>query len=107
MNREVGVFLMTLLNSDDMAPQNTTPMADVIEGLNQLFDMYGDEEAPCDREVFWKDGFLKHLENFVPKMKALVKGIDKRTQSELRTRADEALLNLGRFVGYKKKHVPK
>lgn len=107
VNREVGVFLMTLLNSDDTAPQNTTPMADVIEGLNQLFDMYGDEEAPCDRDVFWKDGFLKHLEDFVPKMKVLVKGIDKRTQSELRTRADEALLNLGRFVGYKKKHVPK
>ncbi|KAK4126121.1 hypothetical protein N657DRAFT_642899 [Parathielavia appendiculata] len=101
VNREVGVFLVTLLG------QETTPPADVIEALNQLFDMYGDEEVPCDKEVFWKDGFLKHIEEFVPKMKALTKGIDKRTQAELRTRADEALLNLGRFVQYKKKHAPK
>jgi hypothetical protein len=101
VNREVGVFLVTLLG------QETTQPADIIEALNQLFDMYGDEEAPCDKEVFWKDGFLKHIEEFVPKMRALTKGIDKRTQAELRTRADEALLNLGRFVQYKKKHAPK
>lgn len=104
VNREVGVFLMTLLSGDGIAQ---TPPADIVEALNQLFDLYGDEEAPCDREVFWKDGFLKHLEEFVPKMKTLTKGIDKRAQGELRTRADEALLNLGRFVQYKKKHAPK
>ncbi|KAL2189750.1 hypothetical protein L209DRAFT_702076 [Thermothelomyces heterothallicus CBS 203.75] len=102
VNREVGVFLMTILSSSE-----TAPPADVVEALNQLFDLYGDEEAPCDAEVFWKDGFLKHLEEFVPKMRALAKGVDKRTQAELRTRADEALLNLGRFVQYKKKRAPK
>jgi hypothetical protein len=101
VNREVGVFLMTLLSSD------AAPPADIVEALNQLFDLYGDEQAPCDKEVFWKDGFLKHLEEFVPRMKVLVKGVDKRAQAELRTRADEALLNLGRFVQYKKKHAPK
>ncbi|KAK4103593.1 hypothetical protein N658DRAFT_444856 [Parathielavia hyrcaniae] len=101
VNREVGVFLVTLMG------QQTTPPADIIEALDQLFDVYGDEEAPCDKQVFWKDGFLKHIEEFVPKMKALAKGIDKRTQAELRTRADEAFLNLGRFVQYKKKHAPK
>jgi hypothetical protein len=104
VNREVGVFLMTLLSGEGASQ---APAADIIEALNQLFDMYGDEEVPCDKEVFWKDGFLKHLEEFVPKMKALTKGVDKRTQSELRTRADEALLNLGRFLQYKKKHAPR
>ncbi|KAL2200576.1 hypothetical protein P885DRAFT_28231 [Corynascus similis CBS 632.67] len=102
VNREVGVFLMTILSNSE-----TAPPADVVEALNQLFDLYGDEQAPCDVQVFWKDGFLKHLEEFVPKMRALAKGVDKRTQAELRTRADEALLNLGRFVQYKKKHAPK
>ncbi|KAL2131537.1 hypothetical protein VTI74DRAFT_4914 [Chaetomium olivicolor] len=101
VNREVGVFLVTLLRSEGAPP------ADIIEALNQLFDMYGDEEAPCDNEVFWKDGLLKHFEEFVPKLKAMAKAIDKRTQTELRTRADEASLNLGRFVAYKKKHAPK
>ncbi|EGS21488.1 uncharacterized protein CTHT_0033460 [Thermochaetoides thermophila DSM 1495] len=102
VNREVGVFLVTLLRQS-----NNVPPAEIVEALNQLFDIYGDEELACDKEVFWKDGFLKHLEEFLPKMRTLTKGIDKRTQPELRTRADEALLNLGRFVQYKKKHAPK
>ncbi|KAJ4300304.1 hypothetical protein N0V88_002977 [Collariella sp. IMI 366227] len=101
VNREVGVFLVTLLRNEG------APAADIIEALNQLFDVYGDEDAPCDKEVFWKDGFLKHFEEFVPKLKVLAKGIDKRAQTELRTRADEAALNLGRFLAYKKKHTPK
>jgi hypothetical protein len=101
VNREVGVFLVALLGKEDAPP------AVIVEALNQLFDVYGNEDAPCDKEVFWKDGFIKHLEEFLPKMRALTKAIDKRTQTELRTRADEALLNLGRFVQYKKKHAPK
>jgi len=108
VNREVGVFLMTLLNGfETAAPRTAGPVAETVEALNQLFDLYGDEDAPCDKEVFWKDGFLKHLEEFVPKMKALARGIDKRSQAELRTRADEVSVNLGRFVQYKKKHAPK
>ncbi len=108
VNREVCVFLMTVLSgSETAAAQAAGPLAETVEALNQLFDLYGDEDAPCDKEVFWKDGFLKHLEEFVPKMKALARGIDKRSQAELRTRADEVSVNLGRFVQYKKKHAPK
>ncbi|KXX73096.1 Synchronized import protein 1 [Madurella mycetomatis] len=103
VNREVGIFLVTLLSGDTAQ----TPPADIVEALNQLFDMYGDEEAKCDGEVFWKDGFLKHMEEFLPKLKAMAKGIDKRTQGELRARADEAATNLARFVQYKKKHAPR
>jgi hypothetical protein len=116
VNREVGVFLMTAVlgtgnrnanGSEAAAASFTAPPADVIEALNQIFDLYGDEELPCDREVFWKDGFLAHLEALMPRVRALAKGIDKRAQTELRTRADEAALNLSRFVQYKKKHAPK
>ncbi|KAK4161283.1 synchronized import protein 1 [Cladorrhinum sp. PSN259] len=105
VNREIGVFLITLLDSVDN--DKSIRPADVVEALNQIFDIYGDEEVECDKEVFWKDGFLKHLEDFLPTLKTLAKGIDKRAQTELRTTADEAILNLGRFVNYKKKHVPK
>ncbi|KAK3990044.1 synchronized import protein 1 [Cladorrhinum sp. PSN332] len=105
VNREIGVFLITLIDSADK--DKSIPPADVVEALNQIFDIYGDEEVECDKEVFWKDGFLKHLEEFLPKLKTLAKGIDKRAQTELRTRTDEAILNLERFVKYKKKHVPK
>ncbi|ROT41812.1 hypothetical protein SODALDRAFT_325996 [Sodiomyces alkalinus F11] len=101
LNREVGVFLLTLLSG---LPE--TPVADVVEVLNQLFDIYGDEEYAQDKEVFWKDNFLEHLEQALPQVKAAVKKVDKRTNLELRSRGDEAVLNLGRFIQYKKKHKP-
>jgi len=101
INREVGVFLISVLEA---FPK--TPLAHTVEALNQVFDIYGDEEFACDKEVFWKDGFLGHLESILPKAKAAAKTVDKRTSEELRTRADEAVLNLGRFIQYKRKHKP-
>ncbi|KAF7542352.1 hypothetical protein G7Z17_g11653 [Cylindrodendrum hubeiense] len=101
-NRDIASFLVTLL-----ADMSNTPPADAVEALNQLFDIYGNEEYAYDREVFWKDNFLKHLEDTVPKARAMVKVIDKRGQAELRLRAEEALLNLNRFLAYKQKNKPK
>ncbi|KAI5920185.1 hypothetical protein F4810DRAFT_703044 [Camillea tinctor] len=101
LNREIGVFLVTVVAG---LPQ--TPAADAVEALNQLFDVYGDETKSYDREVFWKDNFLQHIQDTIPKVKAMVKTIDKRKSTELRTRAEEASLNLTRFVQYKQKHKP-
>lgn len=100
-NREIGAFLITLV-----AGLPETPAADAVEAFNQIFDVYADEEYPYDREVFWKDNFLKHLEHATPKVRALTKSIDKKSQAELRNRADEVLLNLGPFITYKQKHKP-
>ncbi|KAI9171107.1 armadillo-type fold domain-containing protein [Paramyrothecium foliicola] len=101
VNREIGTFLVTLV-----AGLPDTPAADAVEALNQIFDMYGDEEYAYDKEVFWKDGFLKHLDDAMPKARAMLKSIDKKSQGELRSRADEAILNLSRFLAYKRKHKP-
>jgi len=101
LNREIGVFLVTVV-----AALPESPAADAVEALNQLFDIYGDEKCENDKAVFWKDNFLQHLESTVPKVKATVKTIDKRKQTELRVRAEEASLNLSRFIQYKKKHQP-
>ncbi|KAI1353731.1 hypothetical protein F5Y01DRAFT_50099 [Xylaria sp. FL0043] len=100
-NREIGVFLVTVV-----AALPETPAAEAVEALNQLFDIYGDEKSANDREVFWKDNFLQHIEATVPKVKAMVKTIDKRKSTELRARAEEASLNLSRFIQYKQKHRP-
>ncbi|KAK2613607.1 hypothetical protein N8I77_000511 [Diaporthe amygdali] len=103
LNREVGIFLITILNGLPDAPA-----ADAVEALNQIMDIYGNETHACDKEVFWKDNFLKHLEDILPKAKAVAKTIDKRgATTELRARADEAVMNLGRFIQYKKKNPPK
>ncbi|KAL7822984.1 hypothetical protein V8C26DRAFT_388252 [Trichoderma gracile] len=101
LNREIGTFLITVI-----AGLLDTPVADAVEAFNQVFDIYGNEEYPYDAEVFWKGGFLKHLDGVVSKAKAMAKSINKSAQSELRHRADEVVMNLTRFLAYKKKHKP-
>ncbi|KAI0469519.1 hypothetical protein F4859DRAFT_133875 [Xylaria cf. heliscus] len=101
LNREIGVFLVTVV-----AALPETPAAESVEALNQLFDIYGDENSANDKEVFWKDNFLEHMEATAPKVKAMVKTVDKRKSTELRGRAEEANLNLSRFIQYKQKHRP-
>ena len=96
LNREIGVFLLTALNT---IPE--MPVADVVEALKQLFDIYADKEYACDA-TFVADGFLKHLEKILPKTRTAAKSVDKRKDTELRARADEAVLNLDRFIQYKK-----
>ncbi|KAI0111371.1 hypothetical protein F4814DRAFT_440861 [Daldinia grandis] len=101
LNREIGIFLITVVKG---LPE--TPAADVVEALNQLFDIYGDEHKVWDKEVFWKDNFLQHFEEATPSVKAMVKTIDRRKSTELRVRAEEAYMNLSRFIQYKQKHRP-
>lgn len=103
-NRDIGTFLVTLLAG---LPDRQIPPADAVEALDQIFDVYGNEDPAHDRDVFWRDGFLKHLEDVLPHARAMVKTIDKRAQGELRQRADEAVLNLNRFLAYKRKNKPK
>ncbi|KAI1776911.1 hypothetical protein F4818DRAFT_363221 [Hypoxylon cercidicola] len=101
VNRHIGEFLLTRVK---LLPE--TPAADAIEALNQLFEIYGDESKECDKEVFWKDNFLQHLEEVVPRVKAMVKAIDKRKSPILRYGAEEVNLNLARFIKYKQAHRP-
>ncbi|KAI0840985.1 hypothetical protein F5Y06DRAFT_235018 [Hypoxylon sp. FL0890] len=101
LNREIGIFLITVVKG---LPE--TPAAEVVEALNQLFDIYGDENKEWDKEVFWKDNFLQHLEEVTPRVKSAVKAINRAKSAELRTRAEETSLNLTRFIQYKQKHRP-
>ncbi|KAE8447655.1 hypothetical protein EG329_010461 [Mollisiaceae sp. DMI_Dod_QoI] len=102
LNREIGVFLITLLSSlPDLPPANA------IEALNQIFDIYADKSYQFDEPVFWGDNFYKHLEEIQPRAKKMSKTIDKRKFGELRARADEVVLNLGRFLAYKRKERAK
>lgn len=100
-NLEIATFLLGLLSS---LPD--TPPADAVEALNQLLDVYANEDYPYDKPVFWQYGLLSHLEAVLPKVRAMAKGVNKTSQPELRARADEGVLNLTRFVAYKKKHRP-
>lgn len=97
LNREIGVFIITALSG---LPE--TPAADTVQALDEIFDIYADKSSAFDEPVFWGDGFYTHLEAILPKSKQMAKKIDKRKLPELRIRADEAILNLNRFLRYKK-----
>ncbi|CAK7262898.1 hypothetical protein SEPCBS57363_000282 [Sporothrix epigloea] len=103
-NREICKYLLGVVAA---LPARESSPAEAVEALNQLFDIYGDEKSCCDKEVFWADNLLTAFTAALPKVKAMAKTIDKRLHAELRTRADEAVLNLGRFIQYKKKNAPR
>ncbi|RKF65399.1 putative ARM-like repeat-containing protein [Golovinomyces cichoracearum] len=98
LNRSIGKFLVTI---PLMAPE--APLADVVESLNQIFDIYSDDRFSFDDPVFWGEKLYESLEESLPKVKKMANSIDKRKYAELRTRADESIFNLGRFLAYKKK----
>ncbi len=95
-NREIGAFLLAILNN---LPQ--TPTEDAIEVLNQMFDVYADKEFDYDDPVFVQGGFLAYLQALQPKVQRMAKGVDKRKAPVQRGRADEAVVNLKRFIKYK------
>ncbi|KAI9649874.1 hypothetical protein NHQ30_002456 [Ciborinia camelliae] len=97
LNREIGIFLVTLI-----AGVPETPAAHAVEALNEIFDIYADKSYSFDQSVFWGNGFEKHLEESLPKCKKMAKTIDKRKSPELRSRVDEGVLNLARFLKYKR-----
>lgn len=98
LNREIGIFLLKVLSD---LPD--IPAADAVEAMNQIMDIYSDKSYSYDEPVYWGDNLTKHLEDILPKAKTLAKTIDKRKFNELRSRADEAIFNLGRFLMYKRK----
>ncbi|RKF62518.1 putative ARM-like repeat-containing protein [Erysiphe neolycopersici] len=103
LNRRIGKFLLAIPHS---LPD--VPAADVIESLNHIFDIYADESYSYDEPVFWSEQFWESLQEInQSKVKQMAKAIDRRKFKELRTRADEAILNLGRFLDYKKKEKEK
>jgi hypothetical protein len=123
LNREIGIFLLKVLHGlpkplsgktaisdatngevhNGNTAGNETPVADAVEALNQIFEIYDDKSHSFDGPVFWGDNFYKHLEEILPKAKHAAKSIDKRKLPELRERADDAVEDLRRFLLYKKK----
>ncbi|KAK9449305.1 uncharacterized protein V1518DRAFT_426993 [Limtongia smithiae] len=96
MTREIAVFLIT-----QVASLPNTRSEVVIESLDALFDIFGDKAYDYDYEVFVRGGLLKHLSGCLEKVRRMAKSIDGRTQQVLRMRADDAAINLARFVQYK------
>ncbi|KAH9816273.1 armadillo-type protein [Melampsora americana] len=93
-NQLIGNKLIQILN------ESNEPLL-IIHSLDGIFDLYGDEEKPYDSEVFRKLKYLKSLIGSVPKIKQLVKKIDKRKDPKLRKLIEDGLTNLLGFIEYR------
>ncbi|KAI9312969.1 armadillo-type protein [Dichotomocladium elegans] len=98
VNKEIGVFFMQVLNN---TVSGQTSPAVAVEALNCMYDVYADCNFDYDEPVFIQGGFLVQLKKLVPTIRAMVKSVDKRRNFDLRSRSDEALINLVAFNKYK------
>ncbi|KAM0750209.1 hypothetical protein T439DRAFT_380929 [Meredithblackwellia eburnea MCA 4105] len=101
-NQVIGTFLLSVLpHGKTPSPFSPTPEV-LIQVVDSFIDLYADEDAPYDMEVFRKGGFLPVLQDAVTGVRAATKKIDKKKFPELRSRADGALENLSEFAKYRK-----
>ncbi|KAK9240275.1 armadillo-type protein [Lipomyces kononenkoae] len=98
VTKEISVFLLTQV----LAVQHK-PAEIVIEALNAIYDVFADKSYAFNDEIFVKGEFLNHLTKIQPQVKQMAKKIDRRKYLQLRTKADEVVVNLQRFIAYKAK----
>lgn len=80
-----------------------TPIVALVEALNMVFDIYADKAYVYDDQLFVQGGLLERLIQSLPKVRQAIKKINKKTEPVLRQAADEAGINLARFIDYKLK----
>lgn len=73
-----------------------------LEGLNSIYDIFGDAEYDYDYPIFVEGNYIAKLGELEPSVKACYKKIDKNKNPELKLKAEEAWTNLNRFIDYKK-----
>lgn len=93
-------FISIIMSVNTKSPKYSQKV--VIETLYGLFKVFGDGSYPYDEEIYVKGGLNLVLAQHVAPIRKYFKKIDRVKDGFLRSRADEALLNLVRFLDYKK-----
>lgn len=96
----VGDFLLRTAESM-VTPVNANCTRLTIEALNLIYDLFGDKEYVYDQPVFVAQGYLPRLEALEPQTKVMFKKVDRNKFKQLKIEAEEAWVNLGRFIEYK------
>lgn len=102
---EISEFLFFLIShyiEDKNNEKDLKALEIPVEGLNLLYDVFGDAEYVYDEPVFVARNYLQRLEQLEPLFRTFYKKIDKNRSRELKLRAEEAYMNLERFIDYKK-----
>lgn len=102
---QIGAFLMQQIGAFAQAPY-PEGINVALEGLNAIYDVFGDANYSYDGPVFVEQGYLAQLQQMEPHVKKGCKSIDRKTHAELRDKADGTWLTLRRFIEYKQREYP-
>ncbi|TIA89099.1 hypothetical protein E3P99_02242 [Wallemia hederae] len=104
-NKLIGNFLIDLLTKlpqvASQATSESTTAEVAIATLNELFDIYADENSSYDVPVFRSGHFLSKLRNAVPLVRTCTRSVDRKFNPELRATIDEAYQNFLSFIRYR------
>ncbi|KAJ2031440.1 hypothetical protein IWW57_000714 [Coemansia sp. S610] len=104
-NQRIGTFLLDSVVCkallDNGAPADSSKVEPIIEALDLIYDIYGDQAYDYDEPVFVRGGFLAKLRSCYLPMRKLVKTVDRRVKRELRDRGDLVVQNMRGFIDYK------
>ncbi|KAJ2108080.1 hypothetical protein IW146_007010 [Coemansia sp. RSA 922] len=104
-NQRIGTYLLDNIVCTPLlatgAPSNSNNVEPIIEALDLIYDIYGDQAYDYDEPVFVRGGFLAKLRTCYLPMRKLVKTVDRRVKRELRDRGDLVVQNMRGFIDYK------
>ncbi|KAJ2875457.1 hypothetical protein GGH93_001610 [Coemansia aciculifera] len=104
-NQRIGTYLLDSIVCTPLlgagAPSNSNDVEPIIEALDLIYDIYGDQAYDYDEPVFVRGDFLAKLRNCYLPMRKLVKTVDRRVKRELRDRGDLVVQNMRGFIDYK------
>ncbi|KAJ2798780.1 hypothetical protein H4S07_005609 [Coemansia furcata] len=104
-NQRIGTYLLDKVVCTPLlaagAPSDSSGVEPIIEALDLIYDIYGDQAYDYDEAVFVHGDFLAKLRNCYLPMRKLVKTVDRRVKRELRDRGDLVVQNMRGFIDYK------
>ncbi|KAI7868433.1 armadillo-type protein [Spinellus fusiger] len=98
-NKNIAIYIIDIIRN---IPTGKTSPEVAVEALNFMYDVYSDCAFDYDGPIFVQGNMIRELEVIVPAYRSMVKAVDRRKNFDLRSRADEALVNLVAFIKYKK-----
>ncbi|EOR03658.1 hypothetical protein E3P92_02236 [Wallemia ichthyophaga] len=108
-NRLIGNFFIDLLfklpQVASQATAESTTAEVTVAVLNELFDVYADENSSYDVPVFRYEKFLSKLRGVVPLVRTCTRSVDRKFNPELRATIDEAYQNFLSFIRYRQSVV--
>ncbi|KAJ2498747.1 hypothetical protein IWW47_003443, partial [Coemansia sp. RSA 2052] len=104
-NKRIGTYLLDSIVCAPLlaagASSDSNAVEPIIEALDLIYDIYGDQGYDYDEPVFVRGGFLAKLRDCYLPMRKLVKTVDRRIRRELRDRGDLVVQNMRGFIDYK------